>query len=427
MSIIITYDGGIDYGNVVGTSSALPAGVNSTYFFVAWTGWLVPSVSGLYTLGVNSKDGANISICGVDMLMHLGDTSIANSDGSYTQSFQIMLTAGTYYDIEVDFQHGGADGAGSPPANDYQIQLLWTPPLGSPEVIPAECLTHYSYQMSYNLWGQWANGVVGDGTGSGWYPVAGSSSGGSGGGTGPTGPTGPAGPAPTGSGNKVIATPADGSSGVSALRVLVAADIPSLSYDAAGAAAAEASRAETAEGLLAPKNSPALTGTPTTPDVAALDDGEHIANTKYVDSAIAVGAPSPGSTVSTSNDSYTAGQVRTYSLTMAKSFLIWRVTEATGKKFRLRLYSTSAARTADATRSHTIPLTLGTQHGCILDLYINQSQAVTPFMLSPVVLGANNDGNISSTQATTVYAAIDSVEATTQNISAVISYVALES
>src|ERR1035437_7743649 len=230
MSIIITYDGGIDYGNVVGTSSALPAGVNSTYFFVAWTGWLVPSVSGLYTLGVNSKDGANISICGVDMLMHLGDTSIANSDGSYTQSFQIMLTAGTYYDIEVDFQHGGADGAGSPPANDYQIQLLWTPPLGSPEVIPAECLTHYSYQMSYNLWGQWANGVVGDGTGSGWYPVAGSSSGGSGGGTGPTGPTGPAGPAPTGSGNKVIATPADGSSGVSALRALVSSDIPTLAY-----------------------------------------------------------------------------------------------------------------------------------------------------------------------------------------------------
>lgn len=44
--------------------------------------------------------------------------------------------------------------------------------------------------------------------------------------TGPQGPTGPAGPAPSGSGNKVLATPADGSSGVSALRQLVSADLP---------------------------------------------------------------------------------------------------------------------------------------------------------------------------------------------------------
>src|ERR1035437_9291193 len=169
MSIIITYDGGIDYGNVVGTSSALPTGVNSTYLYAAWTGWLVPTVSGLYTVGVNASGGANISLCGVDMLMHLGDTDTANSDGSYTQSFKIMLTAGVYYDIEVDWQHGGS-GGGGPPTNDYELQLLWTPPLGSPEVIPAECLTHYSYQMSYNLWGQWANG-----TSDSWYSIAGSS------------------------------------------------------------------------------------------------------------------------------------------------------------------------------------------------------------------------------------------------------------
>jgi hypothetical protein len=43
---------------------------------------------------------------------------------------------------------------------------------------------------------------------------------------GTTGATGPAGPAPTGSGNKVLATPADGSSGAAALRALVLADVP---------------------------------------------------------------------------------------------------------------------------------------------------------------------------------------------------------
>lgn len=39
---------------------------------------------------------------------------------------------------------------------------------------------------------------------------------------------GPAGPSPTDSGNKVLATPADGSSGVMAPRVIVAADLPTI-------------------------------------------------------------------------------------------------------------------------------------------------------------------------------------------------------
>lgn len=44
--------------------------------------------------------------------------------------------------------------------------------------------------------------------------------------TGSTGATGPAGPAPTGSGNQILATPADGTSGVSALRSAVQNDLP---------------------------------------------------------------------------------------------------------------------------------------------------------------------------------------------------------
>jgi hypothetical protein len=40
------------------------------------------------------------------------------------------------------------------------------------------------------------------------------------------GPTGPAGPSPTGAGNKILGTPADGTSGVSVLRSLVTADLP---------------------------------------------------------------------------------------------------------------------------------------------------------------------------------------------------------
>ena len=50
---------------------------------------------------------------------------------------------------------------------------------------------------------------------------------------------GPAGPSPTGSGNKILATPADGSSGVSGLRALVPLDIPTMTcVSASGSATA---------------------------------------------------------------------------------------------------------------------------------------------------------------------------------------------
>lgn len=166
----------------------------------------------------------------------------------------------------------------------------------------------------------------------------------------------------------------------------------------------------------------------TTVTQAPLDNSTKIATTSYVDAAVAAhgsgggGGASAGTTVNTTNDSFTSGQRRTYDLVMAKSFLSWRVTEATGKKFRLQLYETSAARAADASRPYAVPLQLGTSHGCLLDLYIEQNLAVTPFQLSPPVVGSNNDGP----QTATIYAAVTSFETTTQNIQATISYVPLE-
>ena len=52
--------------------------------------------------------------------------------------------------------------------------------------------------------------------------------------------------------------------------------------------AAETTRATTAEALKAPLASPALTGSPTTPNQTALDNSTKIANTHYADSAVAV-------------------------------------------------------------------------------------------------------------------------------------------
>jgi hypothetical protein len=119
---------------------------------------------------------------------------------------------------------------------------------------------------------------------------------------------------PTGSGNKVVATPANGSSGVSILRALVAADIPTLSYDASGAASTaqtnaeaytdssiatevtnrntaigvETSRAEAAEDLLAPLASPAFTGHPVGVTETALNNSTRLSTTAYTDAAVAV-------------------------------------------------------------------------------------------------------------------------------------------
>lgn len=67
-----------------------------------------------------------------------------------------------------------------------------------------------------------------------------------------------------------------------------AAALTSLGAAAASALTAETGRAETAEELLAPKASPALTGTPTAPTAAALTDDTQLATTAYADAAVAV-------------------------------------------------------------------------------------------------------------------------------------------
>lgn len=58
--------------------------------------------------------------------------------------------------------------------------------------------------------------------------------------------------------------------------------------DAAGSATSEQSRAQIAEALLAPKASPALTGTPTVPTATPLTNTTQAASTAYSDAAVAI-------------------------------------------------------------------------------------------------------------------------------------------
>jgi hypothetical protein len=147
----------INIGNVVSGSSSLPSGMNSTYCYLRATGFLIPSVTGLYTIGVNASDGVNLFVGQQAIVADLAGTDTANSSAAYTQSGTIMLTAGVYYELTLEWQHAGG--------TNYEVQLLWTPPASSVAVIPSANLSNSNNSVSSSL------AVVGyNGTAGLWYP-----------------------------------------------------------------------------------------------------------------------------------------------------------------------------------------------------------------------------------------------------------------
>jgi hypothetical protein len=125
-------------------------------------------------------------------------------------------------------------------------------------------------------------------------------------------------------------------------------------------------------------------------------------------------------TVAVTTASLAAGAIENDALTMAKMFTVYQV--VVSGPARVRLYSTSAARTADASRSNQVPPTPGTQHGIIADLYLDTADKYT-WTCSPAIPGFNNDG----TQATTIYAAITNLSGAPAAITATLYYVPQES
>ena len=146
-----TFNGGTYGYTGMGT---LPAGVNSTYFYFRAVGFLVPSITGEYTIGVNADSGASLYIggqaAGAPDLK--GSHSMAANLG-YTQSAKVLLTAGVYYPIVLEW----AKGAGS----TWGIQLVWTPPKSSAQLIPSSALSTSSSSVTGNLSGSWWNGSSG--------------------------------------------------------------------------------------------------------------------------------------------------------------------------------------------------------------------------------------------------------------------------
>lgn len=119
----------VNYGNVVSGSANLPGGMNSTYFYARWTGWLKVSTPGIYIIGVNASDGCDLYIGNQPLVLALAASQTANSTTTFTNSARIELAANVNYPIVLEWQHGSS--------SSYECQLLWTPPGAVvPAVIP---------------------------------------------------------------------------------------------------------------------------------------------------------------------------------------------------------------------------------------------------------------------------------------------------
>lgn len=108
------------------------AGFGIDTFSIRWTGWIVPRFTETYTFYTTSDDGARLWVNDLA-------TPLVNAwfDQSGTQSFSgaITLTAGTLYQIRIEFYENGGNAL---------ARLEWSSPSQSRQIIPQGAL--YSAQ-----------------------------------------------------------------------------------------------------------------------------------------------------------------------------------------------------------------------------------------------------------------------------------------
>jgi PA14 domain len=153
----MSLDAQINFGNIVAGSTARPGAINPSFFYARWTGYLVPTLSGKYTIGVNCADGLNLFLGDTPLVNQLGTNLTAHSTLAYNASAVMELTAGVFYPLTLEWQHGLGTA--------HELQLCWTPPGGSIQVIPSANLSTSKASVTGNITGTWWNGTSGL-----WYP-----------------------------------------------------------------------------------------------------------------------------------------------------------------------------------------------------------------------------------------------------------------
>lgn len=109
--------------------------------------------------------------------------------------------------------------------------------------------------------------------------------------------------------------------------------------------------------------------------------------------------------------------VETSSVSIAKAFDLIKVQASAF--CRIRLYSSAAARTADAARAASTPIAVGTQHGLITELMLQASGDLT-WTMSPPAYGAMVDDTVN------VPYAIQNLSGSTQAITVTFTYISNE-
>jgi hypothetical protein len=100
-------------------------GVNN--FCVRWTGSITAPETGDYVLATRSDDGVRLFLSGDQIIDNWSVHAAA-----WNNSQRIPLEAGKTYGIRLDFYENDGDAV---------IELYWTPPGGTQEIIPAEVLS----------------------------------------------------------------------------------------------------------------------------------------------------------------------------------------------------------------------------------------------------------------------------------------------
>ena len=166
-------------------------------------------------------------------------------------------------------------------------------------------------------------------------------------------------------------------------------------------------------------------------DVVTTDGHGNVIDSGILLSSISSGGSSSRTTAALTYNLAANTADATQAFLMAKSFNLIKVnvTGAGSNKCRVRLYSTAAARTADLNRYYTIPLQLGTQHGCIADFVFDQANAVTPWMCTPNIFGSNQDvGGSPAGPDSSIYANVQNFDVVTQSAMTVtLTFISMES
>ena len=156
--VLVQKFGGINIGTAVAGSSLKPSAVNATYFYFRATGYLIPQVTGKYTIGCNYSGGCNLFIGPRQIISDLASNQTPNATAAYVNADYIMLTAGVIYPIIVEWQNS----TGSP----YELQVLWTPFNEPTQFIAQDFLSDSYGAVTGTLSCSWWNG-----TASLWYPT----------------------------------------------------------------------------------------------------------------------------------------------------------------------------------------------------------------------------------------------------------------